>query len=84
MDLDIRNSVSLPTFEDKLRSIIFPSSYNKLSDFSFSRFASVDYTRLRLGYSGLGEYLFKINRCASPICECGLDSESMRHFLLLC
>ena len=75
LDLDVRNSVSLPTFKAKLRSTLFPYSYNKLFDFAFSRCASIDHTRLRLGFSCLREYLFKINRCASPFCECGLDSE---------
>ena len=28
--------------------------------------------------------LFKINRCASPFCECGLDTESVKHFFLFC
>ena len=84
LDLDVRNSVSLPTFKAKLRSTLFSHSYNKLFDFSFSRRASVDHTRLRLGFSCLREYLFKINRCASPVCECSLDSESVKHFLLFC
>ena len=66
LDLDVRNSVSLPTFKAKLRSTLFPHCYNKLFDFSFSRRASIDHTRLRLGFSCLREYLFKINRCASP------------------
>ena len=43
----------------KLRSTLFPHSYNKLFDFSFSRRASVDHTPLRLGFSCLREYLFK-------------------------
>ena len=30
------------------------------------------------------EYLYKINRCASPFCECGLDYESVKHFFLFC
>ena len=84
LDLDVRNSVSLPTFKAKLRSTFFPHSYNKLFDFSISRRASIDHTRLRLVFSCLREYLFKINRCASPICECGLDSQSVKHFFLLC
>ena len=75
---------SLPTFKAKLRSTLFPHSYNKLFDFSLSRRASIDHTRLRLGFSCLREYLFKINRCASPFCECGLESESVKHFFLFC
>ena len=84
MDLDVRNSVSLPTFKAKLRSTLFPHSYNKLFDFSFSRRASICHTRLRLGFSSLREYLYKINRCVSPFCECGLDYESVKHFFLFC
>ena len=56
LDLDVRNSVSLPTFKAKLRSTLFPHSYNKLFDFSFSRRASIYHTRLRLGFSSLREY----------------------------
>ena len=84
LDLDVRNSVSLPTFKAKLRSTLFPHCYNKLFDFSFSRRASIYHTRLRLGFSCLREYFFKINRCASPFCECGLDTESVKHFFLFC
>ena len=84
LDLDVRNSVSLPTFKAKLRSTLFPHCYNKLFDFYFSRHAFIFHTRLRLGFSCLREYLFKINRCASPFCECGLDIESVKHFFLFC
>ena len=69
LDLDVRNSVSLP---------------NKLFVFSFSRRASIDHTGLRLGFSCLREYLFNINRCESPFCEGGLDFESVKHFFLFC
>ena len=82
--LDVRNFVSLPTFKAKLRSTLFPHCYNKLFDFSFSRRASIYHTRLRLGFSCLREYLFKISCCASPFCECGLDTESVKHFFLFC
>ena len=84
LDLDVRNSVSLPTFKAKLRSTLFPHSYNKLFDFSFSRRASIYHTCLRLGFSSLREYLYKINRCASSFCKCGLDYESVKHFILFC
>ena len=36
-----------------------------------------------VGFSSLREYLYKINRCVSPFCECGLDSESVKHFSVL-
>jgi hypothetical protein len=76
-------TVSLPTFKAKIQSTLFPHTYNRLFDFSSSRRVSIDHTRLRLGFPCLREYLFKINRCASPICECGLDSESVKHFFFV-
>ena len=66
------------------RSILFPLTYNRLYDRSLSRRAPVDHTRLRLGFSCQREYLFKINSCVSPICECSFDSESVKHFFLHC
>ena len=84
LGLDVRNSVSLPTFKAKTRSTLFPHTYNRLVDYSFTRHASIDHTRLRLGFSCLREYLFKINSCVSPICECSFDSESVKHFILYC
>ena len=67
----------------KHRNVV-PRSTMNTNDFSFSRRASIDHTRLRLGFCCLREYLFKINRCASPFCECGLDTESVKHFFLFC
>ena len=63
LDLDVRNSVSLPTFKAKTRSIPFPHTYNRLYDCSFTRRASVDHTRLRLGFYCPTEHLVKINSC---------------------
>ena len=57
--------------------MLFPC---KLRDFK-SLFPS---NHLRLGFSCLGENVFKINSCASPICECVLDSDSVKHFFLYC
>ena len=48
LDLDLLNSVSLPTFIAKLRLTLFPYCYNKLFDFSFPRRASIYHTRQRL------------------------------------
>ena len=44
----------------KARSIIFPHTYNRLSDYSFTRRASVDHTHLRPGFSCIREYFFKL------------------------
>ena len=71
-------------FKAITRSILFPHTYNRLYDRSLSRRAPVDHTRLRLGFSCQSEYLFKINSCVSPICECSFDSESVKHFFLHC
>ena len=84
LDQDVRNSVSLPTFKAKTRSILFPLIYYRLFDGSLSRRASVDHTPLRLEFSCVREYLFKINSCVSPICECSFDSESVKYFFLYC
>ena len=64
--------------------LLFPHYYNKLFDYSFSGRASIYHTRLRLGFSCLREYLFRINRCASPFCACGIDIESVKHLFLFC
>ena len=84
LDLDVRNSVSLPTFKAKLRSTLFRCCYSKWFDFSFPRRASIYHTRLSLGFSCLREYLFQINLCASPFCECSIDIESVKHFFWFC
>ena len=60
LDLDVRNSVSPPTLKAKTWSIIFPHTYNRLSDYSFTRRVSVDHTHLRPGFSCIREYLFKL------------------------
>lgn len=54
LDLNVRNSVSLPTFKAKLRSTLFPCCYNKWFHFSFSWRASIYHTRLRAWLYGLG------------------------------
>ena len=83
LDLVVRNSVSFPTFKAKTRSILFPHTFNRLYDCSFTRRASVDHpppSPLRLGFSCLTECLFKINSFMSPICGGSFDSESVNTF----
>ena len=60
LDLDVRNSVSLPTFKAKTRSTLFPHTYNRLVDYSFTRHASIDHTRLRLGFSCISSWLHSV------------------------
>ena len=73
-----------PTLNHSKEYLLFPHYYNKLFDYSFSARAYICHTRLRLGFSCLREYLFRINRCASSFCECGIDIESVKHLFLFC
>ena len=43
-------------------------------------------TRLRLGFSHLKEHKFKHNfqDSVDPLCSCGIETESTKHFLLHC
>ena len=43
-------------------------------------------TRLRLGFSHLKEHKFKLNfhDSVDPLCSCGTETESTKHFLLHC
>ena len=58
--------------------------YNKLFNFSLTRRASVLHTRLRLGFCALNDYLYGINCCDSPLCECSLERETVKRYLLKC
>ena len=64
-------------------SVLYSSSHpsHVKNPIPYSQFL---HTRLRLGFSSLREYLYKISRCALPYCECGLDYESVKHFFLFC
>ena len=68
LDLDIRNSISLPVFKANVRKALCMPRYNKLFNFSLTRRASVLHTRLRLGFCALNDYLYGINCCDSPLC----------------
>ena len=74
--VDVRNSVSsLPTFFFYSENMVnyLPHTHSELHDCYFSRRLSFDHNHLWLGFSSLGENLFKINSCVSPICVCGLN-----------
>jgi hypothetical protein len=42
------------------------------------------HARLRLGFCALKNYLYRINYCDSPVCECGLERETVQHYFLNC
>ena len=44
--------------------------------------ATILHTRLRLGFHALNEYLFRINCCLSPKCDCGMENETISHYFL--
>ncbi len=46
--------------------------------------ANIYHTRLRLGLSHLKSHLFTHNLIDSPTCGCGLESETVDHFVLRC
>lgn len=85
LNIDIRSSTSLSFYKKEILHIFSDNfkSY-KLYDYSLTRYASILQTRLRLGFSGLNSYLFKINRKLSPSCACGYHNESVLHYFLTC
>jgi hypothetical protein len=53
-------------------------------DVSLTRRASILHARPRLYFHVLNEYLFKSNCLSSPLCHCGMSSESVQHYFLHC
>ena len=84
IDLDVRNSISHAIFKSKIVNHFHPFNYDKWFNFSLTRRGSVLHTRLRLGCCALNDYLYSINCCNSPLCACGVESESVKHYLLSC
>ena len=41
-------------------------------------------TQLLTGHCQLSHHLFKIKKISSPVCECGLEDESVEHFVFNC
>ncbi len=46
--------------------------------------ANIHHTRLRLGLSHLKSHLFTYNLINSPLCGCGLETETTEHYILRC
>ena len=84
LDLNIRNSASLNTFEKKLLNFIRTCAN---SVFDIRNLLGIKLLiRLRLSLSHPHEHKFK--HCfldtSNPSCECGKDTESAMHFFLHC
>ena len=45
---------------------------------------SFELSQLLGGHSLLNSHQFKIKKCPSPMCSCGLDTESIEHFIFFC
>ena len=83
LDNEVKYSVSIAQFKNKLLSTIRPvgnSIYN-VHDIIGARYL----TKLRLQFSALNEHKFRYNfDCLSPVCICGTAREDNEHFLLHC
>ena len=84
LDISIRNSKSLSTFEKSILQFIRPSSSSTYNYFNNKGIKRI--TRLRLGLSHLCDHKFKHGflNSLSSICSCGLHVETTFHYLLLC
>ena len=84
LDLNIRNSESLNTFNETLLNFIRPSG-STVVICHYPKGVKL-LTRLRLGLSHLREHKFKYSfqDSLNPICSCGNDIETSAHFLLHC
>ena len=84
LDHNIRNSSSFNIFRKSILKFIRPSA-NSL--FNCNNPKEIKFiTRLRLGLSHLREHKFKhsFEDSLKQFCSCGLDIESIAHFLLHC
>ena len=84
LDISIRNSKSLSTFEKGILKFIRPSSSSTYNCFNNKGIKHI--TRLRIGLSHLCDHKFKHGflNSLSSICSCGLDIETTCHYILLC
>lgn len=81
---DVRNA-SFSSYKSALKCLYFDNFVaSPLYSFSLTRYASILHTRLRLGFSGLNSYLFRIKCKLSPSCACGYREESVHHYFIVC
>ncbi len=78
----LKNSPSLSAFKAKYkRDLLKTPNPHYLYEHGD---ANIHHTRLRLGLSNLKSHLFTYNLVQSPICGCGLESETTEHYILRC
>jgi len=83
LDPSIKNSFNLNIFKSKLMKTLRPAKkgYFGITD----RHGIKQISRLRVGHSDLRAHRFpKSFNCASPICSCGVENETVDHYLLRC
>ena len=84
LDSFIRNSETFMLIKKRILEFIRPKAN---SIFNIHNPMGIKYlTRLRLGFSHLKEHKFKHNfqDSVDPLCSCGIETESTKHFLLHC
>jgi len=83
LSASIKSSASLSIFKKALLKPIRPIArpcFNLNDNYGLARL-----TQLRVGFSDLREHRYRHHfNCLSPICSCGGEDESTRHFLLNC
>ena len=84
MDYNERSTLSISVFKQNLNRFFDISCYNKYLDYSIDRYSSILHSRLRLNCCTLNYYLFKIDCIETPACVCGVNNESIMHYLLKC
>ena len=84
---EVRSASSVSSYKSTLEHVYFENfepSLDLLYKLSFTRHTSILPTGLRLGFSGLNSYLFRIKCKLSPGCACGYRVEScapLFHFM---
>ena len=80
LDINIRNSESIPLFKCRLLSFIRPVQNNIYNIFDSKGLKFL--TRLRLGLSHLNAHRFRDNvqDSLNPLCSCSLETEDVSHY----
>jgi hypothetical protein len=81
LDLEIQNSLSLPTFKNSISPI---TKEQKILYYG-ERWSNVHHARMRMGCSKLNSHLhFNIHVIPTPRCLCGHINETPEHFFFNC
>lgn len=84
LPLPIRNSDSVESFKNKLKTSIFKVPVVPQYFITGKRAFSVYHCRIRNNCSNLNDDLFNNFLRASPICDCGFENEDAEHYFFKC